>query len=128
MSDPIYPANGVQRRVLPTLPNAIVSKFDMNQGGRSTEEIEQEAGELAVLLVVDNCLQGEVEVIAKPNFTVPTQASNITFNVASASPNYPNFANANNLVMLVMDAPKYMGTAGKSVRYSFKVFANSLLP
>jgi adenine-specific DNA methylase len=123
-----YPANAISRRVLPTSVPFIVTKFDVNEGFRSEDEIDQEAGLLNNVIGTDVSLSGDIEIVVTPNANLPQSLTTLVFNTAAATPNYANFANANILTMLIRGEVKPMGSAGKGLKYGFKVFKNSVLP
>lgn len=128
MADSQYPVNGILRRVNPTAANFVVTKFEVSQGYRDRDEIENEVGLMSNILGVDQWLSGDVEVVCAPNASIPVDLTTIVFNTALAYPNYANFANANVLTMLVNSDVKPSGTAGKGNRYTFKVIKTAVLP
>ena len=131
MSNPAdyqYPANAISRRVLPTCTNFIVSKFDVTEGFRSRDEVEQEAGLMSNVIGTDVSLSGDVEIWVTPNAALPQDLTTLVFNTAAAIPNYANFASANVLTMLINSEVKPLGASGKGLKYGFKVFKNSVLP
>lgn len=127
-SDYEYPANAITRRVLPTCPTFIVTKFDVNEGFRSKDEIEQEVGLMSNVLGIDVSLVGDVEIVVTPNAALPQELTTLVFNTAAANPNYANFANANVLTMLVYGPVKPLGKTGAGLKYGFPVFKNIILP
>ena len=107
----------------------MVTKFDVGEGYRDRDQIENEAGLMSNVLGVDFNLSGDVEVVITPNYgNAPQDLQTLVFNTAAASPSYSNFANANVLTMLINGDVKYAGTAGKGVRYQFKVIKTAVLP
>lgn len=129
MADSQYPANAIQRRIYPTLPNAVVTKFDVDEGYRDRDQIENEAGLMSNIIGVDSSLNGDVEIVCTPNFGgFPQDLTTLVFNTTAASPNYSNFAANSVLTMLINGAVKPAGTAGKGIRYQFKVLKTAVLP
>lgn len=129
MADSQYPVNAIQRKILPTLPNAVVTKFDADEGYTDRDKITNEAGLLSNILGVDFSLPVDAEIVITPNYgNIPQDLTTLTFNTAGASPNFSNFANANVLTMLIDGQVKFAGPAGKGLRYQLKLIKTAVLP
>lgn len=129
MADSQYPVNAIQRKINPTLLNAVVTKFDADPGYRDRDQIENEAGLLSNILGVDYSLPVDCEIVAAPNFGNIQDLTTLVFNTAAASPNFSgNFSNANVLTMLINGPIKLAGTAGKGIRYQMKLIKTAVLP
>lgn len=124
----MYPSNGVQRVLNPTLANAIVTKFLYSQKYQKEIKIENESGILSNIVGVDLTYELEIEVVAKASFTAPAPLTSLSFTAPSTGWVYPFAAAGASFNVLVMGDVKELGNPGEEQKFSFTGMINAVIP
>ena len=122
-----YPASVTQVRVLPTLTNFIVTKFDDSQKYREEEEVENELGQLYVINGLDFSYYYDIEMIVKVGGTIPTPLTKLTFTAPTLTNAIPILGTATGMIdVIIRGEVKLMGKAGGMSKIGFKGFQNAV--
>jgi len=123
----MYPASGVLRKILPTLTNYTVTKFDPSEKYGEEQEVHDENGLIKYVVGIDKKYEYDIEMVVKPSASIPEPLTTLVFTAPSGGVTFPGTVSGN-ITILIRGEVKIIGKAGEAAMIGFKGMVNANIP